>query len=81
MEYRAILSEIKKRKLKHKDIQEYLGVTKAMLSRKLHGRSGIRLDEAVKIRDNFFPDMTIDELFLGKKKEDETLVRSTLSKI
>ncbi len=62
-EYLGILNEIQKRNLKHKAIQEYLGISKTMLSRKLHGKSVITVDEAIKIKDKFFPDMTVDKLF------------------
>lgn len=62
-EYLGILNEIQKRNLKHKAIQEFLGISKTMLSRKLHGKTRLSVDDAIKIKNKFFPDMTVEELF------------------
>ena len=63
MEYINLLSEIGKREIKHKAIQKELGISKAMLSRKLHGKNNFSLDEAFVIKERFFPDMSIETLF------------------
>lgn len=62
-DYAVILTLIKQRNIKHKAIQEYLGISKTMLSRKLHGKSAINVDEAIRIHNTFFPDISVEELF------------------
>ena len=61
--YSFILNEITKRNIKHKAIQQHLGISKSMLSRKLHGRSKVSVDEAIEIQKHFFPDVPIEILF------------------
>lgn len=46
-----------------------IGVNVATVSAKLNVAGRLRLDEAQKIRDTFFPDMTMDYLYL---RTDET---------
>lgn len=65
MPYSFLLTVIKERNIKHKTIQNELGISKTMFSRKINGsRNGkFTLEEAIKIKEKFFPDVPIEVLF------------------
>lgn len=50
-----------------KDISEALDITRQSVSNKLNGRTIIRLDEAIIIRDKLFKDYTLGKLFLNEE--------------
>jgi hypothetical protein len=64
-EYTRLIEEIKSRGIKCKDIQELLNINKQALSCKLHGRRNARfsVEQAIAVKEMFFPDMTVEELF------------------
>ena len=56
MPYSFLQTMIKERNIKHKTIQNELGISKTMFSRKINGsRNGkFTLEEAIKIKEKFF---------------------------
>ena len=64
-EYVRLNEEIRRRRIKCKDIQELLGINKQALSCKLHGRRNARfsVEQAIAVKEVFFPDLTVEELF------------------
>lgn len=61
--YPNLISEIAKRGIKKKTIAESIGVCDKSLSNKLSGRVPFTWPEVSKIREQFFPDMSSDDLF------------------
>lgn len=63
--YTRLLEEISRREIKHKAIQNALGLKKCTLSVKLHGKrnSAFSLEQAIIIHNEFFPDIPIEVLF------------------
>ncbi len=63
--YMHLLNEMKVRKIKVKDMQEFLGINRQALSYKLHGKRNARfsVEQAISIKKEFFPDSTVEELF------------------
>lgn len=55
--------EMKKSKIKRKDIAELLDMRPATITEKLNGKTSVSVIEAAKIQDSFFPDYSIDYLF------------------
>ena len=60
--YPVLSGEIAKRGIKKKDIASSIGVCGKALSNKLVGRSEFTWSQIEKIRANFFPDMTPEQL-------------------
>lgn len=64
MPYFPTLSgEIARRGIKKKTIAEALDICNRSLNNKLNGRVPFTWDEVKRMRSQFFPDMTPDELF------------------
>lgn len=64
MPYFPTLSgEIARRGIKKKAIAEALDICNRSLNNKLNGRVPFTWDEVKRMRSQFFPDMTPDELF------------------
>ncbi len=61
--YPALAAEIARRGIKKKAIADALGICNRSLNNKLSGRVSFTWDEVKKIRGQFFPDMSPDELF------------------
>ena len=61
--YPNLISEIAKRGIKKKTIAESIGVCDKSLSNKLSGRVPFTWPEVSKIREQFFPDMSPEDLF------------------
>lgn len=61
--YPALTSAIANDRITKKAVAECISVTFKTLSRKLYEDGSFTIPEAFKIRDTFFPDKTIDELF------------------
>ncbi len=61
--YPALAGEIAKRGIAKKDIAANIGITPRTFSKKLHGITSFTWQEAIQIRDIFFSDMTVEELF------------------
>lgn len=52
-----------RRGVKKKDIAQLLGVSPKTIWNKLRGANDFTLGEAIKIKNRFFPDMPIEEIF------------------
>lgn len=61
--YPALRKEMKERKVRGKDIARLLGFAEMSVSNKMTGVTPWRLNEAFMVRDEFFPDLTVDYLF------------------
>ena len=63
--YSRLLIEIKNRGVRKKDIASYLGINRQALAFKLSGRRNARftVEQAIQIKERFFPDMSVEELF------------------
>lgn len=61
--YPNLKAEMARHGIRNKDIAEVLGVTPKTVSSKINCRTYFMTDEIVKIRDTFFPKISIDDLF------------------
>jgi DNA-binding XRE family transcriptional regulator len=63
--YPNLRAEMARYGIKPTDLAETLGLTRKSINNKMTCRTklGFGLDEAVKIRDTFFPKIRLDELF------------------
>jgi len=61
--YPNLEAEMARKGLKRKDLADVLNVRTATIYDKLNGKYPFTLNEAMKIRDNLFPDLTVDYLF------------------
>lgn len=61
--YPALEAEIRKRRIKKKDIAEMLCLKQNGFFYKLSGRRKFSVDEAIKIQETWFPDIPVNELF------------------
>ena len=59
--------EMLKSGIKTKDIAQHLGLHRNTVEYKINGKGCFNMNEATKIRDKFFENLTIDYLF---KKQD-----------
>ena len=67
MAYLTLKGEMAKRDVTIEAISQVLGIHRNSVANKVRGESNFYIDEATKIRDTFFPNMELEELF---KKED-----------
>ena len=65
--YPILVAEIAKRKIKKADIAKTLGICDKALYNKLNGLASFTLEEALLLRNEFFPDKTVEELFTRNK--------------
>lgn len=61
--YRNLKAEMVRNKISNKDIADLLGLRTATISDKINGKFPFKLWEAFKIKNYFFPSLTIDYLF------------------
>ena len=61
--YPTLVGEIAKRGIAKRDIALGIGVTPRTLSKKLSGITPFTWPEAICLRDMFFSDMSVEELF------------------
>lgn len=61
--YPLLESEIILRKISKKDIYQLLDVQPNTFTLKLNGNLRFSLDEAIRIQETFFPDVSINQLF------------------
>lgn len=61
--FRNLEAELARKGFIKGDLAKLLGVRYATVIDKTKGRSQFSIDEAFRIRDNFFPDLTLDYLF------------------
>ena len=64
--YPNLDAEMAREGLKRRDLAWIFNNRIATVSDKLNGKSPLLLDEAVKIRDAYFPNLTLDYLFERK---------------
>ena len=57
--------EMARKNIKIKDIAKALNITMGTASLKVNGKSIISVNEAQTIRDTFFPEKTLDDLFIS----------------
>ena len=63
-------AEMARYRITIKDVAESLGLSRKSVSDKMAGwHKGFTLDEAIKIRDRFFPESRLDELFAKMNQE------------
>lgn len=56
-------AEIARKGYKEKDMAKKIGVSPRTLSNKITGRSDFTLSEMLAIKQNFFPDLSLEYLF------------------
>lgn len=67
--YNVLAEEMKKKNIKQRDIANLLDEHECNISKKINGmyssgyNAHFSLEEAIKIQEELFPDMTINELF------------------
>lgn len=54
---------MRKAKITQADIGRMLGLSRQVINYRFNNTSALSLEEAIKIRDAFFPSMTLDYLF------------------
>jgi predicted transcriptional regulator len=64
--YKNLEAEMVRKGITRKDIAHLLKVRYATVSWKLSGKSRLYYDEALKIKNTFFPEFTIEYLFETK---------------
>ena len=67
MQYLMLKGEMAKKDVTIESVSQLLGIHRNSVANKLRGDSSFSVEEAIKIRDKFFPQMEIEELF---QKED-----------
>lgn len=70
--YPRLINEMKRRDYKYYKMAEELGITDTVLSKKIQGVMDFTLREAFIIRDGFFPDVIIDDLFMRGARHDKS---------
>ena len=68
MLFPTLKAEMARKGLKALDVAEAMGISDKTAYKKLSGASPFTLNETVKVRDKYFPAMTIEELFLSEQK-------------
>lgn len=63
MEYLTLIGEMAKQKVTKRDLSELLGVHWNSITNKISGESDFSVTEAIKIRDRYFPEWEIENLF------------------
>lgn len=61
--YRNLEAEMVRKGIKRKDISELLNVRYATVVQKLNGKYKFNLDEALIIKENCFPELSVEYLF------------------
>lgn len=61
--FKNLEAEMVRRNVKRNDLAIRIGVRYQAICLKLNGKSPITFNEATTIRDEFFPDKTLEELF------------------
>lgn len=64
-------SEMYKRRITIERIAEFLGIHRNSVSNKLEGNTEFSIEEAFKIRDEFFDDLGMDYLFKSDNSSDK----------
>lgn len=64
--YPVLESEIILRNITKKKMREFLGVEQSTFVTKLNGTRRFSLDEVIRLQEEFFPDISVNELFRHK---------------
>ena len=67
--YPNLVGEIAKRGIKKCALAKGIGMSDRMLRNKLSGKTQFSLPEALKIKNNFFPDYTVEDLFARSEEK------------
>ncbi len=62
--YYKIQSLMRKNKITYLSMANCLNLTRDTLSKKIYGKAKFTVDELLAIKENFFPDVSLDELVL-----------------
>lgn len=71
--YNVLAEEMKKKKIKQRDIAILLGEHECNISKNINGmyssgyRAHFSLADAIKIQEAFFPELTVNELFKAQE--------------
>ena len=69
MQYPVLVGELAKKRITNKAIAELLGIHSNSVYNKLNVGSSFTVDEAIKIRDAYFPGKDLSELFQTDEAE------------
>lgn len=72
MPYLNLKGEMAKRNVTNESIAILLGIHRNSVYNKINGESRFSIDEAIIIRNTFFPDSDIDTLFETEEKKSGT---------
>lgn len=61
--YPDLRAEMARRNICYNEIMRVLGISRASVSLKLNGKRPLFITEAKRIRDELFPDMSLEDLF------------------
>lgn len=61
--YHNLEAEIARNEIKRKDVAEALGISEKTLYNKIHGESEFSISECLTIKDMFFPELELEQLF------------------
>jgi len=68
MLYPTLRAEMARKGLKAVDVAKAIGISDKTAYKKLSGASPFTLSETIKVRDKYFPSMSIEELFLSEER-------------
>lgn len=63
MECLTLIGEMAKQKITKRDLSDLLGIHWNSITNKISGESDFSVTEAIKIRDKYFPEWEIENLF------------------
>ncbi|MDO5517962.1 MAG: helix-turn-helix transcriptional regulator [Clostridium sp.] len=69
-------TEMNRKNIKRRDMAEFLGVRLATLCDKLNGRYSFKINEAFKIQQRYFPELTIEYLFQSSMNNEEEIIKN-----
>lgn len=61
--YNNLKFEMRKRKISNRDLMKALKISYQSVSNKICGRTSFKIEEAIEIRNLFFPSMALEYLF------------------
>lgn len=61
--YRNLLAEMARKNITKKEIANFLDLRVATICDKINGKYSFKLDEAFKIKKEFFPQLSVEYLF------------------
>ena len=61
--YLTLKTEMARKKITGKEIAEKTGKNEGVISRKINGYTSFSVEEAILIRDLFFPELSVEDIF------------------